>query len=110
MTEDKILNTIISLEDLASLMDVINKIVKKQEILSWFVTINKILGRGSINADLVYRIIERDKFKLHKYNICKDMDTYKLMNFIPIVINTIEYLKDNTTMFKNVELKALTKV
>jgi hypothetical protein len=91
-------------------MDVINRVVKNQEILSWFVTIDKVLASESINTDLVYRIIERDKYKLYKYDICRNMDTYKLMNFIPIVINTLKYLKDNTNIFKGIELKALTKV
>ena len=110
MTEDKVLNTVIGIEDLASLTDVINKLAKNDELLSWFLTINKILSSGSINADLVYRIIDRDKKKLKNCNICSGMDTYKLMQFIPIVINTIYYLKENTDMFKDIELKILSKV
>jgi len=110
MTEDKVLNTIIGVEDLASMMDVINKLAKNEELLSWFVTINKILSTGNINADLVYKIIDRDKKKLKNYDICSGMDTYKLMQFIPIVINTIHYLKENTNMFKDLELKVLSRV
>ena len=110
MTEDKVLNKILGVEDLASLMDVINKLSKNEELLSWFVTINRILSSGNINADLVYKIIDRDKNKLKQYGICSDMDTYKLMQFIPIVINTIYYLKENTDMFKDLELKVLSRV
>lgn len=110
MTEDKVLNTMIGVEDLTSLMDVINKLAKNKEILSWFVTINKVLSTGNINADIVYKIIDRDKKKLEHYDICSGMDTYKLMQFIPIVINTIYYLKQNTDMFRDLELKVLSKV
>ena len=110
MTEDKVLNKILGVEDLASLMDVINKLSKNEELLSWFVTINRILSSGNINADLVYKIIDRDKNKLKQYGICSGMDTYKIMQFIPIVINTIYYLKENTDMFKDLELKVLSRV
>lgn len=110
MTEDKVLNTMIGVEDLATLTDVINKLSGNKELLSWFVTINKILSTGSINADLVYKIIDRDKNKLKQHGICSGMDTYKLMHFIPIVINTIYYLKENTSMFRDLELKVLSRV
>lgn len=110
MNEDRVLNTVIGVEDLASLMDVINELVKDKEMLSWFVTMNKILKSSGDNADLVYRIIDRDKQKLRNYGVCSGMDTYKLMHYIPIVINTIHYLKDNTDMFKDTEMKVLSRV
>jgi hypothetical protein len=110
MNSDNVLNSIIVVDDLASLFDIIQKLTKNEDLLSWFVTINKILGSSNVNVDLVYKIIERDKYKLYKYDICKDMDSYKIMNLIPLVINTIKYLKENALMFKEVELKVKTKV
>lgn len=108
--EEKNLSVILNKDDFLTLFDVIQKITRKQELLSWFVTIDKILSKSHVNADLVYRIVERDKQILHQNGICKDMDTYKIMNFVPIVVNTLKYLKENAGMFKDVELKVRSRV
>jgi hypothetical protein len=110
MSSDNVLNSIIAVDDFTSLFDIIQKITKNEDLLSWFVTMNKILSSNNVNADLVYKIIERDKYKLYQQDICKDMDSYKIMNLIPIIINTIKYLKDNALLFKDLELKVRAKV
>ncbi|MBC7333626.1 MAG: hypothetical protein H5T85_04070 [Actinobacteria bacterium] len=108
--EEKGLNVILNRDDLVNLFDVIQKITRNQELLSWFVTIDRILSKSTLNADLVYKIVERDKQKLYENGICRDMDAYKIMNFVPIVVNTLRYLKENAGMFKDVELKVKSRV
>lgn len=104
------MSIILNKDDFVSLFDIIQKITKNEELLSWFVTMDKILSKSEVNADFIYRIIERDKHKLYQNNICLGMDSYKIMNFIPIVINTIKYLKENAGMFRDIELKVKSRV
>lgn len=110
MENEKAIGAILNKEDFLTLFEVIKKVTQNEELLCWFATIDKILSKSKFSADLVYRIIERDKHKLYQNDICRNMDTYKIMNFIPIVINTIKYLKENAGMFKNIELKTRSKV
>lgn len=105
MKEKKDLDSMIAMDDFASLYSNIKRIAGDEELLSWFYTINKILNITECDASLVYKIIDRDKDMLESKGIFTGMDTYKIMNFIPIVMNTYEYLKENAGMFKDVKPK-----
>lgn len=95
----------IAMEDFASLYAIIKKIASDEELLSWFFTINKILKVTECDASLIYKIIDRDKGMLESKGVCVGMDTYKVMNFIPIIMNTFEYLRENAGMFKDIRPK-----
>jgi len=105
MRKDRRIDSMVAMDDFASLYSTIKKIASDEELLSWFFTIDRILKAADCDASLIYRIIDRDKDILEKKDICKGMDTYKVMQFIPIVINTYNYLRENAGMFKDVNPK-----